>query len=644
MQEPGPWITIEAEREDGMDRRTIFSPVGLLAAVILFIAVNLAAGPLLRWARVDLTQGDLHSLSDGTINILQKLENTITLKLFWSEDAAADLPGLKVFARRVRETLQEYEARAGGKIKLTIVDPKPFSEEEDEAVGFGLQGVSVQEGGDNLYFGLAATTEDGRSLIIPFIQADRELFFEYDISQMIHTLANPEKVKVGLLSALPISGGPTPQNPFQPQIPWMISDQLHRQFDVEVILSEKVIPEDVDVLMVVHPHGLSDSALYAADQFVLRGGHALVFADPVSEFESASRPGAGVSEEGTADKLLAAWGLTMELGKVVGDMTVSQRVSYRDDNQLKTVNYLPWLALREDLINREEVTTAQLDILNLASAGSLTQTEDARTSLTHLLSSSTRSMLIDGSYLVFRPDPAKLMSEFSPSGVSFTLAARVKGPAATAFPDGPPMDENTDEGKKEFSEHLAKSADDINVVVVADSDLLQDRFWVEIQNFFGQRLPLPIADNADLVINLLDQLGGSSDLIGIRSRASTFRPFELFDRVSQDAELKFRVKEQELVSRLKEAEGKLNELQSQRQDPESPEFTTEQEEELENFRTEKVKVRRELRNVQFELRRDIERLQAWIKFVNIGLVPLLLVVFAVGSWAVRRRKTSRLSD
>jgi ABC-type uncharacterized transport system involved in gliding motility auxiliary subunit len=641
MQEPGPWITIEAEREDGMDRRTIFSPVGLLAAVVLFIAVNLAAGPLLRWARVDLTQGDLHSLSDGTINILQKLENTITLKLFWSEDAAADLPGLKVFARRVRETLQEYEARAGGKIKLTIVDPKPFSEEEDEAVGFGLQGVSVQEGGDNLYFGLAATSEDGRNLIIPFIQADREIFFEYDISQMIHTLGNPEKVKVGLLSALPISGGPTPQNPFQPQAPWMISDQLHRQFNVEVILSEKTIPEDVDVLMVVHPHGLSDSALYATDQFVLRGGHALVFADPVSEFESASRPGAGVSEEGTADKLLAAWGLTMELGKVVGDMTVSQRVSYRDDNQVKTVNYLPWLALKEDLINREEVTTAQLDNLNLASAGFLTQTEDARTSLTPLLSSSTRSMLIDGSYLVFRPDPAKLMSEFSPSGVSFTLAARVSGPAATAFPEGSPADESADEaGNREVSQHIADSKTNINVVVIADSDLLQDRFWVEIQDFFGQRLAMPIADNADLVINLLDQLGGSSDLIGIRSRASTFRPFELFDRVSQDAELKYRVKEQELVSRLEEAEGKLNELQSQRQDSESAEFTTEQEEELENFRTEKVKVRRELRNVQFELRRDIERLQAWIKFVNIGLVPLLLVIFAVGSWAMRRRRKS----
>jgi len=624
-----------------MNRRTFFSPIGLLAAVVLFVAVNLAANPVLRWARIDLTQGDLHSLSDGTINILQNLENNITLKLFWSEGTAGDLPGLKVLARRVKETLQEYENRAGGKIQLLIIDPEPFSEEEDEAVEFGLQGVSVQGGTDSLYFGLAATSEDGRNLIIPFIQADRELFLEYDISQMIYTLSNPTKIKVGLLSALPIVGGPTPENPFQPQMPWMISDQLHRQFDVEVILNEKVISEDIDVLMVVHPHDLSDSALYIADQFILKGGSALVFADPLSEFNSIQNPGTGISREGTADKLLAAWGLKMEPGKIVGDMAVSQRVSYRDNNRVVTVNYLPWLALREDLINREEVTTALLDNLNLASVGSLLQTENARTTLVPLLSSSTQSMLIDGDNVIFMPDPAKLISEFVPAGVSFTLAARISGPTTTAFPDGPPVDVSIGEGETDsFGEHITDSDGDINVIVVADSDMLQDRFWVEVQNFFGQRLAMPVAGNADLVINILDQLGGSSDLIGIRSRASTFRPFELFDRVSRDAEFKFRVKEQELVSRLDAAENKLNELQTQRQDPESPQLTPQQEEELENFRQEKVKVRRELRDVQFELRRDIERLETWIKFINIGLVPLLLVVIVTGMWAMRRKKSA----
>lgn len=620
-----------------MDRRTILSPAALVIVVALFVAVNLAAAPGLRWARIDLSQGDLHSLSEGTVNILKKLENTITLKLFWSESAAGDLPGLKVFARRVRETLQEYEARSGGRIVLTVVDPRPFSEEEDEAVEFGLQGVSVQGGTTNLYLGLAATSEDGRSLMIPFLQADRERFLEYDISQMIHTLGNPEKVKVGLLSSLPIMGGPTPQNPFQPSMPWMISDQLHRQFDVEPILSERVIPEDVDVLMVVHPHELSDTALYAVDQFVLRGGRAVVFADPLSEFMAVASPGAGMPGAGTADELLEAWGVKMEPGKVVGDLAASQRVSYRDGNRVQTVNYLPWITLRDSLINREEVTTAQLDNLNLASSGSLLQTEDARTQMTPLLSTSTRSMLLDGSTIVFMTDPAGLLSRFSPSGVSFTLAARLSGPAATAFPEGPPGGDTEGEGEAP-AEHLGESREEINVVVVADSDMLQDRFWVEVQNFFGQRIALPMADNADFVINLLDQLGGSSDLIAIRSRASAFRPFELFNRVSREAELKFRAKEQDLVSRLDQTERKLNDLQAQRQDPESPELTPQQEEELDRFLQEKVKVRRELRDVQFELRRDIERLQAWIKFINIGLVPLLLSLAAAGSWIVRRKK------
>lgn len=623
-----------------MDRRTFFSPAGILAAVVLFAVINLAAVPALHWARIDLTQGNVHSLSEGTNNILQKLEKPITLKLFWSVEAARDIPGLKVFARRVIETLQEYEARAGGKIKFSVINPRPFSEEEDEAVEYGLQGVNVQVGADSLYFGLVAEAEDGRTLMIPFIQADREIFLEYDISQMILTLANPEKTKVGLLSSLPIVGGPTPENPFQPQMPWMLSDQLHRQFEVDNILSDKVIPEDIDVLMVVHPHDLSDTALYAVDQFVLKGGHALVFVDPVSEYNTArsQAPGAGISTEGTADSVLKGWGLEMELGKVVGDMEVAQQVSYRDQNRVHTSNYLPWLALGKDQINREEVTTAQLDNLNLATAGSLLQTENAKTSMIPLLFSSKRSMLIDGIRVTFMPDPGKLLSEFSPSGVSFTLAARLNGPASTGFPDGPPTDENLDENEMEaYGEHLSESATDINVVVVADTDMLQDRFWVEIQEFFGQRLALPLADNADFVINLLDQLGGSSDLIGIRSRASTFRPFELFNRVSQEAELKYRTKEQQLISRLEEMEKRLTELQSQRQDPESPELTQEQEDELESFRQEKVKVRRELRNVQYELRRDIERLEGWIKFINIGLVPILLSLAAVGIWIFRRR-------
>ncbi len=626
-----------------MDRRVIFSPAGLLAAVILFVAVNVAAGPLLRWARLDLTQGRLHTLSKGTENILNSLDKPLSLKLFWSAEGARDLPALQVYARRVSEVLQEYQALAGGRIQLTVIDPKPFSEEEDEAVGFGIQGVTAPGGGESIYFGLAATSGDGRSLVIPFFQPDRETFLEHDISQMIHTLSRTGKVKAALLSALPIAGGPSPENPFEMQPPWMISDQLYRQFDLEVILNEESIPEGIEVLMVVNPHDLDSRALYAVDQFVLRGGRALVFVDPLVDYQAGRTPTAGIATPGKADDLLAAWGLKVELGKVVGDAATAQKVSYRDQNRIQTVNYLPWLALGEEQINREEITTAQLSHINLASAGSLMQAEGAGTSFNPLLYSSPQAMLIDASKVAFLPDPARLLSEFSAAGISFVLGARVSGPAATAFPDGPPEPaaSGQEDRSQEPREHLDRSTGDINVVVIADSDLLEDRFWVEVQNFFGQRIALPMADNADLVVNVLDQLGGSPDLIGIRSRARTYRPFVLLDRVSRDAEMKFRAKEQELVARLEETEGKLKDLQAQRQDPDSAQFTAEQEEELENFLQEKVRIRRDLRNVQFELRRDIRRLEAWIKFINIGLVPLLLTLGALAVWTARRDRKQR---
>lgn len=627
-----------------MERRKIFSFSGILIAAALFVLVNLVASATLKNVRLDLTEGNLHTLSEGTVNILNNLDETISLKLFWSQKLARDLPSLDLFARRVRELLAEYQSKSGGKLVLSVIDPEPFSEEEDEAVSLGLQGVPIQGGSATLYFGLSGEDVNGRVTVMPFVQPDREAFLEYDISQMIYTLSHPDKVIVGLLSALPITGGPSPANPFQMMPPWMISDQLHKQFDLQVLSDGEAIPDDIDVLMMVHPHDLSDKALYAADQFVLNGGPALVFADPVSEFTSRLNPDSGIGEETTADSLLAAWGVNMEPGKVVGDLELSRKVTFRGRLGLQTANYLPWISIRDDLINREEMVTAQLTQLNLASAGSLLQTRDARTEFVPLLSSTGRSMLIQADKVALMPDPARIMSEFVASGVVFTLGARVSGPTSTAFPDGPPpsSEESDDEKTGDVRpDHIADSIDDINVIVIADTDLLQDGFWVEVQDFFGQRIAIPLSDNADLLVNALDQLGGSPDLIGLRGRASTFRPFTLLDRVASEAELRYRSKEQELQTRLNETEGRLSELQALRSDPDSPELTAEQESELESFLEEKVKIRKELREVQYELRRDIERLEGWIKFINIGLVPLLAGAVVVGTWLIRRRKDRR---
>jgi ABC-type uncharacterized transport system involved in gliding motility auxiliary subunit len=623
-----------------MDRKKIFSVPGLLLVIAAFLILNAAAGPLLKSARLDLTEENIHTLSEGTLNILNNLEEPLTLKFFWSRSAAQDLPGLILYARGVQEMLEEYQARSGGKIVLEVIDPEPFSEEEDEAVALGLNGVPVSGGLNTLYFGLAGKDLEGKDLIIPFFQPEREMFLENDISQMVYTLSHPEKITVGLMSALPVTGGPSPANPFQTMPPWMISDVLHRHFNLKVLAQEEPVPEDVDILLLVHPHGLSDTALYFADQFVLGKGRALVLADPFSE--STGRPTlGGEGQDHPADRLLAAWGASMEPMKVVGDLEISRMVSFRGRLGFQTTNYLPWITVSDELIDREEVVTSQLRQVNMGSAGSLLQSDGSSTDFIPLLFSTRQSMLIPVVDVAFNPDPARLMSLFSPSGISFTLGARLRGPALTAFPDGPPpLPEGNEDGteKPVYPEHIRSSEGDINVIIIADTDMLQDGFWVDIKEFFGQRIPIPLADNADLIVNAIDHLGGSQDLIGLRSRGTAFRPFTLLDRVAKEAEFKFRTVEQELIDRLDETENRLSDLQARREDPNSPELTPEQQKELEKFLEEKVRIRRELREVQFRLRHDIERLQSMIRFVNIGLVPLTIALLALGIWFFRRRK------
>lgn len=634
------WI-IAAARDKSMDmeRRKFFSTPVLLAAVVAFLLVNVAAGFTIKTARLDLTQDRLHTLSEGTLKILEKLEDPLALKFFFSRSAARDIPPLKVFATRVQEMLEEYEARSGGKITLSVIDPETFSEEEDEAVALGLKGVPVGNTGDTLYFGLAGRDAQGNDLAIPFFQPERETFLEHDISQTIYALAHPDKTVVGILSALPIMGGPSPGNPFQMVPAWMIWDYLERQYEVDFLQETEPVPDSVDVLLVIYPHGLSDKALYWIDQYVLKGNPALIFADPLSEYEARLNPGAGEEEETAADRLLRSWGVALEKDKVVGDLDLSRKVTYQGRFGTQTTNYLPWITLKDDNIDRKEVTTAQLQSLNMASAGSLLQTEGAQTEFIPLLSSTRQSMLIPAEMVAMQPDPVKILSEFSPSGIRFTLGARIKGPASTAFPEGEPnrIEEDEDEQGPPPG-HLAASERDINVILIADTDMLQDGLWVQVQELFGEKIPIPISGNADLLINALDQLGGSPELIGLRGEASRFRPFTLLDQVAREAELKFRSKEQELVNRLDETERRLAELQSLKEDPESPELSPEQETELETFLQEKIRIRKDLREVQYQLRRDIERLQDWIRFINIGLVPLIIALAATGAWLWRRRR------
>lgn len=618
---------------------------GLLLAVVLFIVVNLVAGTLLRSARFDLTENNLNTLSAGTLAILEKLDKPITLRFYLAEDALRQAPGIETYAKRVTDLLEEYAQRGGDKLTLEKVDPKPFSEAEDDAVAAGLQGVPVNSGGDALYFGLVAEADDGTSKAIPFFTPEREMFLEYDLSELVYGVTHPERPVLGLLSALPLQGGFTPQGMQQP---WMVLDQLRQQYEVrELQQTDLEIPAEVKTLLLVNPFGLPESALYAADQFVLRGGKALVFADPLTESTARNNPASILQENPAAEKLLAAWGIELRKQKIVGDLRNAQQVSYPGrSGRMQVLQYLPYISLGPESFNREDGVTSQLGKLNLASAGALAPIKGSGLEFTPLLQSSTEAMLIDLPDVAFQPNPAKLLANFEPSSERYVLAARLLGPAKTSFPDGPPEGEEPaesevaegDETKKTPPEPVTASAEPIHVIVVADTDLLQDRFWVQVSNFFGQRLAMPTSSNLDLVHNTIDSLSGSTDLISIRSRGSFQRPFELVAEIQQRAELRFRAKEQELVNRLQDAEAKLNELQAQRQDSGSPQLTPEQQAEVDKFVAEKVRIRKQLRDVQYQLRANIEELGVMLKAFNIAFVPGLIGLIAFLSWVIGRSR------
>ncbi|WP_263141504.1 Gldg family protein [Pseudomonas sp. RIT-PI-AD] len=608
-------------------KKLMHSGAGLLLIALAFLAFNMVSGLALTGARLDLTEQKLYTISDGTRQILGQLEEPINLYFFYSDKSAKDLVALRTYARRVEELLKAYERTAKGKIKLHIIDPEPFSEEEDQAAEYGLQGVPLQQGGDQLYFGLAGTNGVDDTQVIPFFQPDQEAFLEYDLSRLVQTLSKPQRPVVGVLSGLPLNGG-FDMATQQPGGPWMVMEEIRQMFQIESLKADvDRIPDQVSVLLLVHPKHLPQQTLYAIDQFVLRGGKLLAFVDPLSEAD----PGMGMPGAEAADRasdlepLFKAWGLRMQPGKVLLDGSYAMSVGM--GREQRPVRHAGWLSLPKRALDQDDVSTAGLENLNVASAGILEPLEGAKTRFVPLLRSSEYAMPVDAQRLVQLDDPEGLIRDLQPTGERYAIAARIAGPAQSAFPDGI-------EGQKDG----LKSTDTINVIAVADTDLLSDRMWVHVQDFFGQRVPQPWADNAGFAINALDNLSGSEALISVRSRGRFSRPFEVVDALQRDAETQFREKEEALKARLAETEQKLAALQ-QNQDPaKALELTPEQQGTLQQFLQEKVRIRKELREVSYQLNANIEALGRVLKFVNIALVPLLLTVVVLGWWAWRRRR------
>jgi len=612
-----------------LTNRRAMTGTALALLALLLIAVLVLANAFLR-VRIDLTENRQYSLSPGTHKMLADIPEPINLYFYYSDRGTADMPMLRTYAGRVREMLEEMAADAGGKIHLNVVDPLPFSEEEDRAVSYGIQAVPAGKAGESIYFGLAGTNSTDGLSVIPFFQPDKESFLEYDLIKLVHSLVVGKKPVIGVITSLNMAGGFDPNTRAMTD-GWAVYQELGDQFDLQVLnaASLKSIPEEVSALLLVHPKAPSDDLQYAIDQFLLRGGRLVLFVDPNADSDqSGNDPNSPeamfASKSSDLPKLFKAWGVDYDPNQVVLDAGNALPVQVAPNQP--AVRHLAILGLGRDSLNKDEVATAQLQNLNLASSGQFRLTEASSLKLTPLVQSSGDSMLVSSDRLKPPMEPGDLYNGFVPSNEHYVLAGRLDGKLKSAFP------ERSEEG------HLAESKDEVHILLVADSDLLTDRLWVQVSNFFGQKVMNAFANNGDFAINAVDNLAGSSALIGIRGRASSVRPFTTVDALKRQADQRFRAKEEELQQQLSDTETRLTQLQSGKSNESALIMSPEQQAEVEKFQQQKVQIRKDLRQVRRQLDADIEALGSKLKFINIVLVPVLLTLIALAFVGWRKRR------
>ena len=610
--------------------RKTLSAAALPVLAILFICALLVMNWALPGARVDLTQNRLYTLSPGTHNIIASLDEPVHLSLYWSDKGSSDLPQVRAYATRVRELLQQIARQSDGMVQLDVIDPLPFSEEEDRAAALGLQAVPVGAGGESIFLGLVGSNAVGGEAVIPFLQPDKEAFLEYDIAKLVHELSQVRKPVVALISGLPLAGGYDPASrQFLPA--WAVYEQWTQLFDLRPLDAASLteIAADTDMLLLVHPRRLSDDALYAIDQYVLGGGSLAVFVDPDSALDDSA---AGMDEQQARSSDLAplfkAWHVIYDRNTVVLDEDRALPISVAA-GQLPT-RHPAIIGLTAQDLNGDDVVTAQLDSINLSAAGHFELDAAANgTRLVPLMQSSEQAMLVPAQRVRMASDPGILYEDYTPFHTHFVLAARLEGTLHSAFPD------RDDVG------HLNASTQPAQILLVADTDLLSDRLWVQVQSFFGQRLLNAFANNGDFAVNVVDNMSGSSDLLSIRGRATAQRSFTRVESLRRQAEAQFRDKEQELQAQLAETEQRLLELQDAKHGEDALLISAEQQAEIDRFLERKLEIRRQLRAVRRSLDADIDALGTRLKLINIVLVPALLTLIALAFAARRNRRRAR---
>jgi ABC-type uncharacterized transport system involved in gliding motility auxiliary subunit len=617
--------------------RWLYSIGGVIAVFVAMVAVNYILG--LAPARIDLTEGRLYTLSEGTRSVLGKLEAPVKIRYYFNQGDANVPVAMRVFAGRVEDLLNEMRAAANGKLAIEKLNPQPDSDAEDSA---NLDGIEAQElpSGDKFYLGLAVSFAD-QKLALPVLSPNRERLLEYDLARAIARVTTAAKPVVGVMSPLPVFG--MPGNPMMMQMgggsePQIFISELKRDFDLKrVSMDVDRIEDDIKTLVVIHPRGISDQAQFALDQFVLRGGKLVVFLDPYAYFDQ--MPGMMGGQGGTSsnlDKLLKAWGYSFDPAKIVLDM---KYMAGSGPRAVPTV-----IQLDAGAMSKDDVATSQLGTTLLAFTGAFSGKPADGLTETVLMHTSPIVKLVDSANAMARGEEA--VRGFQPDNKEHPIALRLTGKFRTAFPDGRPAPADADgkDGRPkspaaDFGPALKEAQAEGTVVLVADSDMLNDGAAVQIQDIFGQKVAIPINGNLAFIQGLVEQMAGDSDLINVRSRATASRPFTVVKEMEAEAAQAYLGKIKQLEDSLQETRKKLESLQKTKAPAGGGAIlSAEQQAEVENFRKRATDTRRELKDVRRELRSETEALEFWTKVVNIGAMPLLVALAGIAIAIVRRRR------
>lgn len=658
--------------------------------VLLIVLITLNAAFIVskltdRVGRIDLTQENLYTLSPGSRAILDRLQvpgnQPFQLKLFYSKElvtgAGSDFfRDFNNYYYYVRDLLRSYEKASGGKLEFVEYDPRPFSDAEEEADRLRIRRFNYSED-EAFYFGLAVTSASGSSQVIeflsPFSPADRARMrasfppIEYEVSELIELASRRQKTKLGVLSSLDVSGGGTSDMMRQMMRmqgrpvsePWAIVTQLGKHYEVaDVAADAGEIDAEIDFLMVVHPKGLEDKTLYAIDQFVMRGGRLIVFTDPFC-YIGDQPPPSGPNQFGPPphdassdlNRLLEKWGVKVSTSRFAGDLEFAKRVGA--DRRGSAIRFVGSLAIDSRGFGQDSVITRDLKrAIEVLFAGYIEKVDVEGVTVTPLITTTGDGNSFEAAQHEIRgfqgqPDITGIASKFRPGSAPLTLAAHVAGKLKSAFPDGKPKDAangdgddgtdpeaNPDEPKPAAAEHLAETREDASIVVVADVDMLTDP--LAFVPMFGM---VGVANsNLELLLNSLEFLSGSADLINIRSKARIERPFTVVDEIERDADLRTQAKVAEINADIQRFEAELSELRSQATEKNVGLL---QNEAIEKQRAVEAKIRdrqRELNAVQKSKREDIESLGRSLRAVNMIGVPALILVAGIGLFVTRRRR------